>query len=355
MNEHTDTQARAADAPAVSILVVSYNTRELTVECLKSVYNGGVGSAPFEVLLVDNASCDGSVEAIRDAFSRLMFPSLRIFALEENIGFAAANNFAAGYARGTYLLLLNPDTLVRPGAIDRLLEYADFNPENGIYGGETFFADGSRNPTAGWMKPTPWSVFTHSVGLSRLFGGSAFLNPESLAHWSWDAAKPVDIVTGCLLLIRLGDWNRLGGFDTSFFMYGEDADLCLRAAARGMQPVLVPGAAIVHYGGASEPVRSEKMIRLYRAKVQLFRLHYPAPSAALMTAMLGLSCLVRMAAFAIAGMGNRRCEWRRQVPGAGLVGTRRASDLQRRGNEWRSVWSRRAEWMNQPIKQEIAK
>lgn len=320
----TETVHPVETQPRLSILIVSFNTRELTVACLRSVYSGGAGTTPFEVLVVDNASVDGSVEAIRESFPGSQYPSLRLIELNKNIGFAAANNFAAGFARGEYVLLLNPDTVVLDRALETLVVFADLNPEYGIYGGSTLFADGSRNPTAGWMKASVWSMFCIAVGIAKLFRRSRLFNPESLEGWSWDGPRTVDIVTGCLLMMRKRDWDCLGGFDEQFFMYGEDADLCLRAAEAGLPAVLVPEAQIVHYGGASEPVRSDKTVRLFRAKVQLFRAHYGPLRATLLVEMLRVWCLVRIAMFGLAQPMKRSARKRRQ--------------------EWTEIWQRRIDW-----------
>ena len=307
----------------LSIIIVSYNTRDLTLDCIESVFNQ-TAPGSFELLVMDNASTDGSAAAIRSAFPAAYNPELRLFALPENLGFAGANNLAAAEARSEYVLLLNPDTVVLDRALDTLVAFAEHRREWGVYGGSTMFADGRRNPTAGWMKPSLWSMFCVAVGLAKLFPRSGVLNPESLEGWSWDAPREVDIVTGCLLMMRTADWRRLGGFDERYFMYGEDADLCLRAAAAGLRSVLVPAAEIVHYGGASEPVRSDRLVRLFNAKAQLFRAHYSRPTAAAMVAMLRLWCAVRIAAFGLAGAV------------APVAKQRRA--------EWSSVWQRRRHW-----------
>lgn len=292
----------------LTVIVVSYNTRDLTRACLESIYRE-TALPDFEVIVVDNASTDGSAEMIRDEF-----PQVRLLALEKNVGFGAANNRAAAEANGRYILLLNPDTVVLDRAIDTLVAFAEAHPEYGIYGGSTFFADGSRNPTAGWNRPTAWSLFCVATGLARLFPGSRLFDPESLSGWEWNAPRAVDIVTGCLLLTTRAHWDALGGFDPHFFMYGEDADLCLRASAAGLQPVLVPEAHIIHFGGASEPKRADKMVRLFTAKAQLCRLHYTGLHAGACVAMLGLWSVARIAMFSVASpfkptAASRKREW----------------------------------------------
>lgn len=302
----------------LTIIVVSYNTRELTHACLESVYRE-TGLPDFEVIVVDNASTDGSAEMIRSEF-----PQVRLLALDENVGFAAANNRAATEAGGRYILLLNPDTVVLDGAIDTLVAFAEAHPEYGIYGGATRFPDGSRNPTSGWNMASWWSLLTTGLGLSSLFRGSKIFDSESLAYWDWQSEREVDIVTGCFFLIRRDLWEGLGGFDLQFHMYGEDADLCLRARSLDARPVIVPTAEIIHYGGASETVRAEKMTRLLRAKVQLFRKHWSPLGAAYAVTMLRLWAWSRKAALSVAAHGK--------------------PSLIEGSEAWRAVWRRRREW-----------
>lgn len=299
-------------APRLSILVVSYNTREMTLACLASVF--AETKASFELIVVDNASADGSATAIAAAF-----PNVTLIAEEENHGFAKANNLAARQARGDYLLLLNPDTLVLDGAVDRLLAFAEARPEAEIWGGRTLYGDGRLNPTSCWRRMTLWSVTSQVLGLSSLFRGSALLNPEGYGGWRRDSERQVDIVTGCFLMIRREFWERLGGFDLSYVMYGEEADLCLRAQALGARPRFTPEALIVHYAGASEKVRADKMVRLLRAKVLLIRRHFPAWQRPL-----------ALFAFRLWPMSRT---W-----GTRLLGRSVAAAT------WGEIWSRRAEW-----------
>lgn len=301
----------------VSIIIVSYNTAALTLEAIESVYDQTRLS--FELFVVDNASTDGSPDAIAERF-----PQARLIRLESNVGFAAANNLAAREASGRYVLLLNPDTVVLDGAIDRLVAFADEERVYGIYGGSTFFPDGSRNPTSGWMRPTAWSLFCVATGLARLFPASRVFNPESLAGWSPDAPREVDIVTGCFLLASREVWGRLGGFDPRFFMYAEDADLCLRARKAGLHPVLVPSARIVHYGGASEPKRADKMVRLFTAKAELCRAHYNGLHGRACVAMLGFWALARIVMFSAATPFRASARPRRR--------------------EWQEIWRQRGVW-----------
>jgi hypothetical protein len=313
---------------SVSILIISYNTREMTLACLRSVVEQ-TEPGTFEVIVVDNQSKDGSAGAIAADF-----PWVRLIRSSDNLGFAKANNVAAKEAVGDYLLLLNPDTLVLERAIDRLLEFARGRPAAGIWGGRTVFADGSLNPASCWQRQTLWSVFCVGSGLSSVFRGSGVFNPEALGGWDRSTVREVDIVSGCFLLIERQMWERLGGFDPAFFMYGEEADLCLRSHAMGCRPVVTPEATIVHYGGASERVRSDKMVRLLSAKVRLIRRHWSPVTRGVGVWMLAMWPLTRAVA------------WR----AAAIVGP--GSD----GGTWGEVWRRRREWLAEeaPVTASIA-
>jgi GT2 family glycosyltransferase len=255
-----------SERPEISIIVVSYNTREMTLECLRSVV-AETRRTDYELLVVDNASSDDSAAAIAAEF-----PDLELIALEENIGFARANNLAANQARGERLLLLNPDTVVLDGALDRLVAFATARPGARIWGGRTLFADRSLNPTSCWGAMSVWSLFSRTVGLTVLFPRSERFNPEPLGDWQRDSVREVDIVTGCLLLIDRPLWDELGGFDARYFMYGEEADLCHRARVRGAAPVMTPEATIVHYGSASDT--GNKAAAVAAARITLIREHW---------------------------------------------------------------------------------
>lgn len=307
----------------VSLLLVSYNTRDITVACLRSVYDQTAGFLDFEVLIVDNASSDGSADAVAAAF-----PAATLVRSPENLGFAAANNLAAREASGEWLLLLNPDTVVLDHAIDKLLAFAQTHPEASIFGGRTLFADGSLNIKSCWRRPTPWSAFCIATGLTSMFPNSSLFAPESFGPWKRDSVRQVDIVSGCFLLIRRSLWNQLGGFDPAFFMYGEEADLCLRASKLGHKCLICPDATIIHYGGASEKVRADKMVRLFSAKALLFHRHWSPLASRFGIRMLDLWALTRTAAFGLLCLLQPR--------------RRDAYDT------WRNVFRRRHQWRIPP-------
>jgi len=275
------------------------------------------------VFVVDNASADGSAEAVAAAF-----PQVHLIANQDNRGFAAANNQAAQYASGDWLLLLNPDTVVLNRAIDRLVAFARAttakDPACGIFGGRTVFADGRLNPTCAWGRPTLWSLWCLATGLTSVFRGCRLFNSEGMPHWKRNTVRQVDIVNGCFLLVRRSLWEQLGGFDPAFFMYGEEADLCLRARQRGVKCLICPDATIIHHGGASDLLHARKKVRLMRAKAQLFQRHWSQQAYRLGLWLLDLWAVVRVVVF--------WCTSR-------LIKRHRATY-----ETWRSVWQGRAAW-----------
>ena len=313
-------QATDPASPAVSVLIISFNTREMTLACLRSLF--AETQQPFETIVVDNASQDGSAAAIAAEF-----PQVRLLAETENHGFARANNLAAPLARGEYLLLLNPDTLVLEAAVDHLLGFARARPEARIWGGRALFGDGRLNPGSCWRRMTFWGLFCQASGLRSLLRRSALFNPESYGGWDRRTERAVDIVSGCFFLISKADWQVLNGFHPDFFMYGEEADLCLRAQrSLGARPRITPTATIVHYAGASETVRADKMVRLLRAKRALIRRHFPAWQQPLALALFAAWPLSRWRATALLARLTGRSGWRE------------------RARVWGEIWTRRREW-----------
>ncbi|HEY0438327.1 MAG TPA: glycosyltransferase family 2 protein [Phenylobacterium sp.] len=302
----------------LSILVVSYNTRAETLEALESLFRHPP-PVNFEVIVLDNASSDGSFEAIRAAF-----PKITAIAHPTNVGFAVGNNVAARSARGRRILLLNPDTVSLETSHAALWAFAERTPERRIWGGRTLFADGTLNPSSCWRRMTLWSVFCVTVGLTYLFLGSRIFNFEAYGSWKRDTEADVDIVTGCFLLIDADLWNQLGGFDETFFMYAEEADLCHRAIQLGARPGISPTAVIIHHGGKSERVMVDKRIRISAGRVTFMRKHWSWLGQELGRRMMMAGAFMRVIA-------SRVVRGRRDDPGA-------AKD------QWGAFWRRRGEW-----------
>jgi GT2 family glycosyltransferase len=312
--------APTEDRPVeLSVIIISYNTKALTLEALASLFRYPP-PVDFEVIVLDNLSPDGSAEAIAKAF-----PQVDLIAHPVNVGFAKANNIAAEKARGRRLLLLNPDTVTLEHSHSGHWAFAEREPARGIWGGRTLFPDLTLNPTSCWRRMTLWSLFCSALGLTHIFPRSRLFSSESYGDWKRDKVADVDVVTGCFLMIDTALWRRLGGFDEAFFMYAEEADLCLRAKALGARPGISPEAEIVHMGGVSEKTGVDKIVRTVRGRVTLMRKHWSPPAQALGFALMLLWSGLRL-------VGSRFISGRRDEPGASSA-------------KWREVWSRRGEWL----------
>jgi len=296
----------------VSVVIVSFNTRKRTLACVRSVLAHPPADGT-EVVVVDNDSHDGSAAALEEAF-----PGIAVVRSGGNLGFARAVNLGAASGSGEYLLLLNPDTVVRPGALAALLEYARAHPSNGVYGGRTFREDGELDPSSCWGAPTLWSLTCFATGLSTAFAGSSVFDPESLGSWRRDSVREVPVVTGCLLLVSRADFDRIGGMDERFFLYGEDAEFSLRAARAGLRPVIVPEASIVHAVGASTGARGRKMTMVLAGKVTLLRSAWSPNRARLGVGMLAAGVRLRALLETV---------------------------TRRRDRMWAHAWEHRADWL----------
>ena len=307
--------------PDVSVLIVSYNTREMTLECLESIVQN-TSRCDYEIIVVDNNSTDGTAEAIARAF-----PQVKLIARSDNLGFAGGNNLAATHATGSRLLLLNPDTLVIEGAVDAIVAFAERTPEALLWGGRTFFPDGSVNASClGDM--TLWSCFCRAAGLTWLAPRSKLFNPEALHSWDpLDKEREVDVVVGCFLLIERGLWNDLGGFNKAFFMYGDEVDLCLRARRLGARPRFTPDARIIHYGGGSEPSSEDKLVKVFRGRATVMSVHWhPVPARLGQWTLIGATALRAVASTVL------------RPP------ARKGGGQDERSDVWLAVFRRRREW-----------
>jgi len=312
-------QKPALSGPELSVIIVSYNTREMTLECIASVK--AETRARIEIIVVDNASTDGSAEAVAHAHA-----DVTLIAEGTNHGFGPAHAIALERSRAPWILLLNPDTVVLNGALDKLLSFARTQPQAKIWGGRTLLGDRSLNPASCFAQMTLWSVFCRATGLNGLFRHSELFNSEYYGAWPRDQVREVDIVSGCLFLISREFWDELGGFDPAFTMYGEEVDLCLRAHKLGARPMITPDATIIHYGGASERVRADKLVRLMRAKTELIERHFPPRQRRAGILLFRLWPLSRRVAYGVAARLSQN------------------ERFQEAAAAWREVWLRRNEW-----------
>jgi len=228
----------------LSVIIVNWNTRELLERCLCSVYRTET-ALQAEVIVVDNASGDGSVEMVASRY-----PEAILIANPENRGFARANNQAMERATGDYLLLLNPDTEVLGHALSEMIEYADQHPEVAVVGPHLLNPDGSVQSSRRRF-PTPATAFLESTVLQRWVPNHAALRRYYLLDRSDSEVQEVDWLVGACLLVRADAARQVGPMDEGYFMYSEELDWCKRFAAKGWKLVYTPTAQVVHFGGQS--------------------------------------------------------------------------------------------------------
>lgn len=254
----------------VDIILVSYNTAEYTVRAIESVFEQ-TKATTVNLIVVDNNSSDNSVKLIRNKF-----PEIDLIETGANLGFAGGVNVGAKAGQAEYVLLLNPDTVILDGAIDKLLEFAQQQPKSGIWGGITLNNDLSLNPNNARARISFKTLLFSATGLSRIFRSSCFFNYDNYGCWDRLSERDVDVITGCFFLTPRSLWKSLDGLDETFFMYAEEADYCIRAIDAGYQPRVTPDARIIHHGGVSEVNLSSKMIKLLKGKAHFIKKHEPS-------------------------------------------------------------------------------
>lgn len=228
----------------VSVIIVNWNTREVICDCIGSIY-AQTNDLDFEVIVIDNASSDNSVEAIKRDY-----PEVILINNKENRGFAAANNQGIEIAKGRYVLLLNPDTVILNGAIQKSVTFADHHPEAAVVGIRNNNADGSLTKNC-FQFASVQNLMISSSGLHRLFPHSHFFGRERLSWWDYLTIREVDVVAGCFMLARRKVIDQVGRMDEAYFMYGEEMDWCWQLKRAGWKTVYYPEARIIHYGGMS--------------------------------------------------------------------------------------------------------
>lgn len=306
----------------VSIIIVSYNSKEWIIECLRSVYDQTT-SVTFEVIVLDNASSDGSAEEIS-----AQFPDVDLITRSDNVGFGRGCNAAARHANGEFVLLLNPDTVLVKDTIGELVKFAHEFPDAGIWGGKMVDKNGRFIGGSCWRFPTLWSIFCTVSGLSRILPRSGLFNGEAYGDWNGQVARRVDVVSGCLFLIRMALWDSLGGFDPIFFLYSEEVDLCRRARRLGVRPMVSPKVEVIHHVGMTQPVRAERLVRLLKGKRTYMRRHWTPAADWAGKVLLLLWPLSRHLCFLIPAV---------------LI---RNGSLMKSAQSWGAVWRRRREWLS---------
>lgn len=249
-----------------SIVIVNWNTLDLLRDCLSSIYEN-LGSLDTEVIVVDNASKDGS-----QAMVKAEFPDTILIENRENKGFAAANNQALKIARGNYCLLLNSDTVILRDVLVQSVMYLDRNPEVGVMGCRVLNTDRSLQPTCS-MFPTVLNILLLLSGLWKL-PWPAFLDRYQMRRWDRRDERDVDVVSGCYLMVRRSAMLQIGLLDENFFFFGEETDWCTRFRAAGWKVRFAPVGEIIHHGSVSaRKLNHRRDLLLSNGLVRLHRKH----------------------------------------------------------------------------------
>ncbi len=248
----------------LSVVIVNYNVCDLLLACIESLALAMDG-LDGEIIVVDNASTDGAVAAIREHF-----PHVQVIALDRNLGFGAANNIGIDVAKGEYILILNPDTIVQEDTIHVMLRFMQGHDDAVFAGCRIILPDGTLDPVSKRGFPSPWSSFCRVFGLSRLFPRSRVFGGYNLTYVPDDLTSQVDALAGCFMFCRAAALKSLGGFDTDFFMYGEDLDLCYRARKEGGNIYYHPATSIMHRKGESTRRSSIDALALFYEAMEIF-------------------------------------------------------------------------------------
>jgi hypothetical protein len=275
--------------PAISIVIVSWNTRDFLLDCLESIKTNDP-NVSMEIIVVDNASTDGSPEAIENKY-----PDVHLIRNDRNDGFAKGNNIGIRESKGRYICLINSDVKVLPGCLTQLYDYMENHPDIGIIGPRMLNADLSRQCTCRHF-PTLWNIFCSATALYKLFPKSRIFSGDQMFYFKHDIIRDIDVLAGCFLMVRREAFDQVGYLDDQFFMYSEDVDWCKRFWQAGWQVVILPEAESIHYGGASsanDPLKFS--VAQEKSLFQYWRKHHNRLSFAVLFCIIVLQHALRIA------------------------------------------------------------
>ncbi len=285
--------------PTVAVVILNYNRADLLADCLQSLFSTPT-QCTLEVWVVDNASSDGSV-----ALVQTQFPQVRLIVSERNGGFAYGNNLALRrlvyqHAQTTtstspdYILLLNNDTVVPPGALDGLVDYLETHADVGVVGPKLLLPNGELDLACRRSFPTPIVSFYRMTGLARLFPKNRRFGRYNMTYLDPDVETDVDSVVGACMLLRTSVIREVGLLDEQFFMYGEDLDWAYRIKHYGWRIVYYPAVYVMHYKRAASSRRALPSIHAFYDAMRMFhRKHFAATTPALLNAVIEMGITLK--------------------------------------------------------------
>ncbi len=270
----------------LSIIIVNYNVKEFLLNLLDSIKQASKNIST-EIIVIDNNSDDDSVQLLKNKY-----PSVITIENKTNVGFGAANNQGLEICKGKYILLINPDTLVREGTFEKMINFLGENKDIGLAGCKVLNPDGSLQLACRRSFPKPWVSLTKVTGLSSLFPKSKLFAKYNLTYLDENKSYEVDAVSGSFMMLRRETYEKVGGFDTDFFMYGEDLDLCYRVQKNGYKVFYVSETEIIHYKGESTKRSKIDETKIFYDAMHLFvKKHFS--SSFLVEAILQFGIIIR--------------------------------------------------------------
>ncbi len=275
----------------VSIIIVSWNARSYLRECLASIRQTSAAMVG-QIIVVDNASNDGSPEMVAQEF-----PEATVVRCRQNLGFAQGNNIGLKHASGDYLALVNSDVIVHPGCFEALATFLEKHCEVGLVGPKLFGSDDRLQRTCRRF-PSVWNIFCRCLALDSLFPQWRLCSGREMRHWEQDTQREVEVLSGCFWMARRLAVEQVGGLDERFFFYAEDVDWCKRFWNQGWKVVFVPQATATHFDGGSSgnsPLRYS--IEILRANLAYWRKHHGVAGQASFFLLSLIHHTLRMVAF----------------------------------------------------------
>lgn len=288
----------------LSIIIVSYNTRELLKKLLNSIKDSISDKVKYEVVVVDNASSDSSVGMVEKEF-----PKIKLVANKDNLGFSKANSVGIRRTeKSRYVLFLNSDTILEKGTIEKMIEFMDANPDCGASTCKVVMSNGQIDDATHRGFPTPWNAFTHFSGISKLLPHSKFMNGYYLGWNNIDKIHEIDVLAGAFMLVKRSAGEEVHWWDEDYFFYGEDIDFCFMLKAAGWKIYYVPTVSIFHHKGASSGIKKisketsaatrETKIRITKSRFNAMKIfykkHYRDKYPGFITGLVNLGINVKM-------------------------------------------------------------
>jgi GT2 family glycosyltransferase len=257
--------------PDLSIIILNYNVKDLLINCLESIFKNKTEKDNWQIIVVDNASTDGSVEKVAEIYGN----KVEIIRNDTNLGFAAGNNVGVKYAKAPVILFLNPDTVIVGQAIQKTLEVLLSDPDIGALTCRVELLDGNLDYSCHRGFPTPWNSLMYFTGLAKMFPHSPIFAGYTAAYLDINKPHEIDCLTGAFMMVRKIAGDQIGWWDKDYFWNGEDIEFCFSLKEKGWKIYYYPGVKIIHYKGSSSKQEKNKTVRHGVSAMRIFyKKHY---------------------------------------------------------------------------------